>query len=69
MGSKVCIPSSARRVEAIGYSRRTYKKRHRVENFFQKIKRYRRVATRYDKLAITYFGFVLLAIIAVELLS
>jgi transposase len=67
MGSKVCIPSRARRVEAIGYSRRTYKKRHRVENFFQKIKRYRRVATRYDKLAITYFGFVLLAIIAVEL--
>ncbi len=52
---------------AIGYSKETYKKRHRVENFFQKIKRYRRVATRYDKLAETYFGFVLLAILAVEL--
>ncbi|MGV3531458.1 MAG: IS5/IS1182 family transposase, partial [Chthoniobacteraceae bacterium] len=32
-----------------------------VENFFQRIKTFRRVATRYDKLAETYFGWVLLA--------
>ncbi len=67
MGSRTCIPPRATRIAAIGYSKETYKKRHRVENFFQKIKRYRRVATRYDKLAETYFGFVLLAILAVEL--
>jgi len=66
MGSKTCIPPRATRTTAIGYSKTTYKKRHRVENFFQKIKRYRRVATRYDKLAETYFGFVLLAILALE---
>ena len=34
-----------------------------VENFFQTIKTFRRVATRYDKLAETYFGWVLLAAI------
>ena len=38
-----------------------YKERHLVENFFCKIKRYRRVATRYDKTALNYLGFVLFA--------
>jgi transposase len=66
-GSSACIPPRATRVEPIGYSKHTYRKRHRVENFFQKIKRFRRVATRYDKLAQTYFGFVLLAILVLEL--
>lgn len=69
MGSQTCIPPRASRIEPIPSSKHTYKKRHRVENFFQKIKRYRRVATRYDKLVETYFGFVLLAILAVELLT
>ena len=34
-----------------------------VENFFERIKRYRRVATRYDRLAETFLGFVCLAIL------
>lgn len=33
----------------------------KVENFFEKLKRFRRIATRYDKLALTFFGFVCLA--------
>jgi transposase len=37
--------------------------RHRAENFFARIKRYRRVATRYDKLAQTFLGFVCLGIL------
>jgi transposase len=35
------------------------------ENFFCKIKRYRRVATRYEKTAINFLGFVLFASIRV----
>lgn len=38
-----------------------YKTRHRVENFFQRVKRYRRVATRYDKLAKNYLSMVTFA--------
>ena len=38
-----------------------YKERHLVENFFLKLKSYRRIATRYDKLACTYMGFLCLA--------
>jgi transposase len=33
-----------------------------VENFFEKIKRYRRIGTRYNKLDETLFAFVMLAI-------
>jgi transposase len=32
-----------------------------VERFFNKIKQYRRVATRYDKLAANYLAFIKLA--------
>jgi transposase len=44
-----------------------YKERHLVECFFQKIKQFRRVATRYDKLASRFFAFVLLASICILL--
>jgi transposase len=47
----------------VPFSAPVYRRRHRVENFFQRIKRYRRVATRYDKLAETFLGFVCLAIL------
>ncbi len=39
----------------------TYKERHLVECFFNKLKAFRRVATRYDKLATSFIAFVHLA--------
>jgi transposase len=62
---KTCIPPRSNRKIPVAFSPRLYKRRHRIENFCQKIKQFRRVATRYDKLAETYFGFVCLAIILV----
>jgi transposase len=44
-----------------------YKERHLVECFWQKIKQFRRVATRYDKLSKSFLGFVYLAAIMVLL--
>lgn len=38
-----------------------YKERHLVESFFNKIKAFRRVATRYDKLASSFLAFVHIA--------
>ena len=35
-----------------------YKERHLIECFFNKIKHYRRVFSRFDKLAINYMGFI-----------
>jgi transposase len=63
-GIKTCIPArSNRTTTTVPFAPRIYRRRHRVENFFEKIKRYRRVATRYDKLAETFLGFVCLAIL------
>lgn len=45
-----------------------YKERHLVECFFQKLKWFRRVATRYDKLDTSFLAFVYLAAIAILLI-
>lgn len=42
-----------------------YKERHLVERLFLKLKAYRRIATRYDKLACTYLGFLCIASILI----
>jgi transposase len=42
------------------YSKKVYAQRHRVEDFFQRLKRYRRIATRYEKLAANFFAMVCL---------
>lgn len=40
-----------------------YKERNRVELFFSRIKHFRRIANRYDKLASTFRGFITFAAI------
>jgi transposase len=60
---QTCIPGRTNRTTTVPFSPKLYRRRHRVENFFQRIKRYRRVATRYDKLGETFLGFVCLAIL------
>ena len=45
-----------------------YKERHLVECFFQKLKWFRRIATRYDKLAASFLTFVYFASIALLLI-
>ena len=62
-GGSTCIPRRSNCHEARPFSRRLYRRRHRVENFFGRIKRNRRLSTRYDKLATTFFAFVVLAAI------
>lgn len=43
------------------FSHALYRRRHRVEDFFYRIKRHRRISTPYDKLASTFFAFIQLA--------
>ena len=44
-----------------------YKERHLVEKLFLKLKGFRRIATRYDKYAFTYLGFICLASVLIWL--
>ena len=55
-------PRSGRRCPA-WYHRGFYRQRHKIENFFQRIKIYKRVSTRYEKLALTFLSFILLGAI------
>ena len=61
------IPSKSNRLIKREIDTQIYKERHLVENFFCKIKRYRRVATRYEKNAVNFLGFVLFVSIRVWL--
>lgn len=58
-----CLAINATRKEARGFHRGHYRKRHRVENFFCALKKFRRISTRYDKLQSAFLGFVTLATI------
>lgn len=65
---EVVIPSTAQRLEQRDYDRHTYKERHLVECFFEKLKEFRRVATRYDKLSIVFKASVMIAACLIWLL-
>lgn len=60
-GSRACIPPRFNRLTAVTWHRGFYRKRHKVENLFQRLKRYRRIGTRYEKRNSHFLGFSLLA--------
>ena len=62
-GTEVVIPPRRNRKVARAYDEEKYKTRHLVENIFQKVKRYRRIATRYDKLARSFAAFLILVMV------
>jgi transposase len=66
-GAEPCIPPRKNRAVVIDYDRHLYRERNGVERFFGRIKQYRRVATRYDKKARNFLGFVWIASIAIML--
>jgi len=66
-GAWANIPPKANRKDPICFSRHLYKLRNLVERFFNKIKHFRRIATRYDKAAENYLAAVKLAAIRIWL--
>lgn len=63
----VVIPPKRNRKDQRPYDADLYKERNIIERFFNKLKQFRRVATRYDKLVANFMGFVKLAAIAIWL--
>ncbi len=57
-GFKPVSPPLSRRTRQLFYDRSLYRERNRSERFFNKLKQFRRIATRYDKLAKTFFAAV-----------
>ena len=62
-----CIPPRENETDPWYVDWWLYKERHLVETFFLKLKEFRRVATRYDKLASRFLTFVHLACIRILL--
>ena len=62
-GAEPVIPTKSNRKVQHQIDRAGYALRNRIERFFNKLKHSRRVATRYDKLANSFFGFVQIATI------
>ncbi|MDD5699270.1 MAG: transposase [Victivallaceae bacterium] len=63
LGWNPVVPPKQNRKEPWGYDRKTYKRRNEIERFFLRIKRFRRIFTRYDKPDMMFAGFILFAMI------
>jgi transposase len=60
-GIEPCIPSSRSREVPIPHDKALYRQRHKIENMFAKLKDWRRIATRYDRCAHTFFSSICIA--------
>jgi len=59
------IPGRSNRKRKIRYDKTRYKDRHLIENAFGRLKDFRRIATRYDKLSRNFLSAVALATLLV----
>ncbi len=53
---RAVIPSRTTRTKPFGLDRKAYKRRNRIERLFARLKNWRRIATRYDRLARNYLA-------------
>jgi len=60
-GTRPVIPNRCNRKQPYSFSKRLYKLRWRIESAFNRLKDFRRIATRYDRLARNYLASVCLA--------
>ncbi|WP_346909186.1 IS5 family transposase [uncultured Roseibium sp.] len=60
-GGEPVIPPRRHRKHQHHYDQIAYKNRWGIEGYFAKLKQWRRIATRYDKLAANFIGFIKLA--------
>jgi transposase len=58
---EACIPPKRNRKNQHSYDKQLYKTRHKIENMFGKLKDWRRVSTRYDRCAHTFFSAICIA--------
>jgi len=56
------VPPRKNRKEQREYDKSIYKNRNQIERFFNRLKQFRRIATRYDKLLFSFLSLVQLAV-------
>jgi transposase len=68
LGYEPVVPPKSNRLYKWDYDKELYKLRNVIERFFRRIKRFRRICTRYDKLDSLYSGFILFSMIVDSLM-
>ena len=66
-GYNPVVPPKKSRLEPWEYDKELYKRRNEVERLFRRIKGFRRVFTRYEKLDVMYLAFLTLALIYIAI--
>ncbi len=61
MDAEAVIPCNPTRKHIIPYDFQAYKARNLIERCFNKLKHFRRIATRYDRKAINFLSFIQIA--------
>ncbi|WFU46036.1 transposase (plasmid) [Bradyrhizobium sp. CB82] len=64
-GAQAVIPSTTSRSQPIPYSKRLFRQRNLIERMFARLKDFRRIATRYDKLARNFLAGAFIAAAAI----
>lgn len=59
-GTKPIVPNKSNRRQPFSFDRKPYKQRHRIESAFCRLKDFRRIAVRYDRLARSFLASVCL---------
>jgi len=59
-GTKAVIPNKRNRKQPFRFNKKAYKERRRIENAFCRLKDFRRIATRYDRLARNFLASICL---------
>ena len=63
LGYRPVVPPPSYRNPTRTYDRELYRRRNEVERFLCRLKRFRRIATCYDKLDLIFLSFIHLALI------
>ena len=58
------VPPPKTRLEPWDYNREMYKRRNEVERLFRRLKGYRRIFSRFEKLDIMFLGFISFVLVA-----
>jgi transposase len=62
-GFSPVVPPKSNRTDPWQYDEEMYKQRNEIERYFLRLKRFRRIFTRYDKLDVIFAGFILFAMV------
>jgi len=69
LGMEPIVPPKANRISPWIYDKEMYEKRNEVERLFRRLKGFRRVASRFDKLDLVFRFFINFALIVIALFS